>query len=143
MAKKSWVFGFVAFNIAVVSFILFVGPLEFVDVEVYELFFVVFLFPAFAVVFLFVKKGWRACLMIVPFWGIGMFFLYQGFYGGRGSSIIDYFLYKDFEYVVDLGNGTVIYRTPISYYFVESLLLYCLSVIIGFIIAWFKPLRKA
>ena len=140
MDRRGFVFGCGAFIVSLVSFIMFVRPLEFVDVEIYVLFFIAFLIPAVGFTLLFRKKGWIAPFIAIPFYGLGMFFLYQGFYD-KGSSVLDYFLYREFMYIVE-EDGVEFYRKPISYYYLESFLLYCFFFIMGIAIAWFIPKKR-
>lgn len=119
------------------SFLIYLSfkPWEYTDFAQHIMMISLVLFFSLAISSFLVAKKFKAFWIAIIFFSTGLFFLYRGLYLKNQFYLLDYFFSnKDFVRVV--GN-TTIYGEPISYFWIESMLIYCILSITGLTIGYF------
>ena len=116
-------------------------PWEYVDFRSQILLLILAMVPPLAVASYLVtnkvKSFWVSSLFLL----VGLFFLYRGFYFRNPFSLLDYFLIDKEDLVIHEENRTI-YRTPLSFIRIESVLIYCIVSLSGIVVGYFASFKK-
>ncbi|OIJ12861.1 hypothetical protein BKP35_09845 [Anaerobacillus arseniciselenatis] len=139
---KSSIYGTaVLFSLAI--YLLFVRPINFADTiqqpfVVHIVIFVALLLFPLLIAWLFITRGKSAFFIAVPFYLIGLFFLYRGFYMENQFSILDYLFIE----IQQMDRTTTPAKEAASFIGLESFFLYIIISEFGILLAYFLKRRK-
>ncbi len=125
------------------SFIIYLSlkPWGYTDfVQHIIMFFLVLLFPL-VITINYIKNNMKVFWFSALFFFIGLLFLYRGFYMNNQFYLLDFIFYSNVETTIDMGDK-VIYGTPLSLWWIESVLLYSSFSILGLIVGYFVEIKK-
>lgn len=142
---KTFIIYAFAFLFSFMIYWLFVLPLPFSNLFeqtfiVHLLIFLSLLIFPVLLAWLFTTRGLKALLIFMPFYVLGLFFLYRGFYMSGQFSLLDYlFLEVQNYYGESSANG----EQAGSFIGIESFFLYIVISEFGVLLAYFRcPIDK-
>lgn len=136
MSYKNVKILFLSFLFSSMLFLSF-KPWEYIDfIQPIIMFFLVLLFP-FLITLNYIKNNTKAVRFSALFFFIGLLFLYRGFYMNNQFYLLVYIFYSDVQNIIEMGDKDI-YGTPLSLWWVESLLIYSslstLGIIVGYLV---------
>ncbi|QED47995.1 hypothetical protein [Cytobacillus dafuensis] len=137
VTKKTIVLGFSI----LCSFLIYLSfnPGEYTEFAQHLMMISLIIFFPLAISSFLVANNFKAFWIATLFFIIGLFFLYRGIYFRDSFSILDYFFASDV--IIRREGNTEIYGHPLSYLWIESMVIYCVLSIAGLIIGYFVKKR--
>ena len=105
-----------------------------------NMFSLVLLFPL-AITINYIKRKMKAFWFSTFFFFIGLLFLYRGFYVNDQFYLLDYIFFRNVQTTIQMGDK-IIYGTPLSLWWIESVIIYCILSILGLIVGNFVECKK-
>lgn len=125
------------------SFVLYLSfkPWDYTDIMIHIImFFLVLLFPM-VITINYIKGNKKAFRISGLFFFMGLLFLYRGFYMNNQFFLLDYIFYRNVPTTIEMGDN-VLYGTPLSLWWVESVLVYISLSILGIFVGYFVEIKK-